>query len=864
MTKSGAGTLTLGNTNAYNGATIVTGGTLRTGPAAVGVTGFGGNGAGWTINSSGISSTAVTGNVLTLTDGNVYEIRTAFYNNPVPVGGFNASFVYQVQGAGTIANGMAFVLQNDTRGASALGGAGSGLGVGNISTGVAIQPSAEVEFSIYPGDGVGTAYAANGVWGGYTSTGPVNLANGDPIQVNLSYAGSNLVETLKDLSNSSSWSTTYTNINLAAVTGGSAAYVGLTGAAGGYGSTQTISNFAFTSLLPGSGALPTSSAVQVAAGATFDLSGAPQTIGSLAGSGTVTNTFSTPCTLTIGTDGTSTAFSGAIADGAGTLALVKVGSGTLMLSGSNGYSGGTTISGGTLNINADAALGTAPASPAANITFSGNGALQAGAATVLLSANRNIAINGGITATIDTQSNMMTIPGAVTGAGSLAKAGAGTLTLTGSTTYTGATTVQGGLLVLQGNSQSSSFTADSGGTLQMAGNTLSLSYESLTAQSGGAVEYNAATINGGYLHGPGVHVTLPGGTSNFNGVTTYTSALFQQNGPANFANFTNGGQLANNTTLNWNGGGNSSSGTLNVNAACNVQDFTNNGVVTVNSGGTLNNAVSDITLGAASRTTINPGGQLNANSDGSGSAVDLNGALLVNNGTVVGTTNVYYGALAQGSGTYGSVNVYNGGQFKPGNSPGQVTTGPTTWNSGGQYLIEINDATGTAGTNWNLWNINGPLALDAGTTPNSRFNLVLESESGGIPGLAANFDDTIAHQWLIAETSGGISGFDPDLFSVNTTGFANNLGAGHFYVSQTGNAVDLNYTPTPEPSTLVLLAAGAAGLVGYGSWRRGRKRSLALTVDPTLSGDNEAGAPDDGPAVLSLRPCRARATRRAA
>ena len=135
-----------------------------------------------------------------------------------------------------------------------------------------------------------------------------------------------------------------------------------------------------------------------------------------------------------------------------------------------------------------------------------------------------------------------------------------------------------------------------------------------------------------------------------------------------------------------------------------------------------------------SRTTINPGGQLNANSDGSGSAVDLNGALLVNNGTVAGTTNVYYGSLAQGSGTYGPVNVYNGGAVQARQQPRSGHDGTDDLELRRQYLIEINDATGTAGTNWNLWNINGPLALDAGTTPNSRFNLVLESESGGIPG----------------------------------------------------------------------------------------------------------------------------------
>ena len=72
--------------------------------------------------------------------------------------------------------------------------------------------------------------------------------------------------------------------------------------------------------------------------------------------------------------------------------------------------------------------------------------------------------------------------------------------------------------------------------------------------------------------------------------------------------------------MTWDGGMNATSGQFVVNAVANVQDWTNNGVVTVNSGGTLNNAISDIVSGGGSRITVNPGGQLNANSDGSGSA----------------------------------------------------------------------------------------------------------------------------------------------------------------------------------------------------------------------------------------------------
>ena len=160
------------------------------------------------------------------------------------------------------------------------------------------------------------------------------------------------------------------------------------------------------------------------------------------------NNSSSAVALTVGNNNSSTTFSGSLTGGG---SLNKTGSGTLSLTGNNSFSGGTTISGGTLNIDGDMALGTAPASPATNVTFSGNGTLQAGAATVSLSGNRNIVINSGITATIDSQSNMMTVPSVVGGPGSLAKTGNGTLTLTANGTYSGDTTVLAGILQVTGS-----------------------------------------------------------------------------------------------------------------------------------------------------------------------------------------------------------------------------------------------------------------------------------------------------------------------------------------------------------------------------------------------------------------------------
>ena len=65
---------------------------------AGGFSGFGSNGAGWTVNNTAITSTPITNNVLTLTDGGGGEGRSASTSSPVVINnaaGFTASFVYK-------------------------------------------------------------------------------------------------------------------------------------------------------------------------------------------------------------------------------------------------------------------------------------------------------------------------------------------------------------------------------------------------------------------------------------------------------------------------------------------------------------------------------------------------------------------------------------------------------------------------------------------------------------------------------------------------------------------------------------------------------------------------------------------------
>ena len=316
LTKVGAGTLGLSGNSTYAGSTVVNQGTLQLG-AGSGLSGavnnFGGSGTGWTMNGGA----AVANNVLTLTDRNNGEARTAFYNTPVPVNGqFTANFTYQDVGGSVnstnFADGAAFILQNAGGGATAIGGGGGGFGYAGMT------PSAAIEFNVYTGHTIGTNYATGGATGTYNLTGAVNVSSGDPINVTVVYNGSTqLTETLTDATTLATYSTTYTVGSLATTTGGNTAYVGFGGGTGGLNANQTISNFNFSS-----GAvniLPVATPLTVAAAATVDLNGSAQQVASLAdgsgGGGTLINSAQYPATLTVSPTGTLTAFSGTIQGG---------------------------------------------------------------------------------------------------------------------------------------------------------------------------------------------------------------------------------------------------------------------------------------------------------------------------------------------------------------------------------------------------------------------------------------------------------------------------------------------------------------------------------------------------------------------
>ncbi|HMN84534.1 MAG TPA: autotransporter-associated beta strand repeat-containing protein, partial [Bauldia sp.] len=123
-------------------------------------------------------------------------------------------------------------------------------------------------------------------------------------------------------------------------------------------------------------AFSSKSVFSVAAGATLDINGYAVSISGLTdydgAGGLVTNADSVHKSFTLTGDDSYTVFSGTIADGDHNIGLVKAGSGTQVLKGTNAYSLATEISGGILQIDGSVT----------STTFVENGGMLAGSGTL--------------------------------------------------------------------------------------------------------------------------------------------------------------------------------------------------------------------------------------------------------------------------------------------------------------------------------------------------------------------------------------------------------------------------------------------------------------------------------------------------
>ncbi|EDE4803543.1 fibronectin-binding autotransporter adhesin ShdA, partial [Salmonella enterica subsp. enterica serovar Infantis] len=161
----------------------------------------------------------------------------------------------------------------------------------------------------------------------------------------------------------------------------------------------------------------------------------------------------------------------------GTGSVVKSGDKTLTLSGTNSYTGGTTISGGTLVANNVEALGTGDVTNNATLELNTGGDFTnaiSGSGQVVKSGDKTLTLSGANSYTGGTTISGGTLVAndvnalgtgdvtdnatlalnavgdfnnAIGGSGKVEKSGDDTLTLSGSNTYTGGTLINGGTLV---------------------------------------------------------------------------------------------------------------------------------------------------------------------------------------------------------------------------------------------------------------------------------------------------------------------------------------------------------------------------------------------------------------------------------
>ena len=479
LTKVGAGTLSLSGANAYTGSTTINGGTLAlnagaTLPASLPTTLAGGttlrlNGTAQQIGdlTGGAGAQLELGATLTVTENGATSFAGAISGpgNLIKDGSgtLTLSGANSYSGTTNINAGTLTVSGSGTLGADA---AAVASGATLNLAGVTLTSPSTLNLS---GSGVGGIGALTGTGtagyngaitlGGATTVGVGTL--GDTLTLSGGIAGAGMALTKVGAGtlvlNGAGGYSGGTSIEAGAVSAGNPTALGTGLTTVKAAGTLNILN-GITLTAPSALSLEGSLMGIGSAGynGLITLVGAAAKIGSTADAGLPV----VPGVLTLGSGVT------------GSAALTKIGEGTLRLSGSNTYTGGTAINGGTLYMNSGASLpGLGPVTLAnADVTLDLNNTnQQIGTLSGGGTAGGRIALGTG-TLTV-TQNADADFQGVISGAGGLTKDGPATLTFSHRNTYSGLTHVAGGILKIAASDAldaASRLQVDGGGTVELA------------------------------------------------------------------------------------------------------------------------------------------------------------------------------------------------------------------------------------------------------------------------------------------------------------------------------------------------------------------------------------------------------------
>jgi autotransporter-associated beta strand protein len=522
--------------------------------------------------------------------------------------------------------------------------------------------------------------------------------------------------------------------------------------------------------------------------------------------------------------------SGAIS---GTVGLTKAGTGTLILSGDNPYTGDTTVSAGTLKLpyewavqNSTVIMGGGTAAVVFDSAETANAFWFGGLAAPSSGAGYDIALQNNdpntlaIALTVGSNGASTTYAGVLSGGGSLTKRGAGTFTLSNAaSTYAGATNIAAGMVIV-------SKLADGGQPSSIGAS--ANAYTNLLLGNGTTLKYVGAGDSTDRLF-------------TINGTAAGHGATLDASGSGPIV-FTNTGSLAYGT-------GNQTR-TLNL--------------IGANTGAnTLAAVIGNNGTSAVSVVKDGPGTWVLTGASTYTGATTINaGTLLVNNSIGTGAVTVNSGATLGGYGTIGgAVTVNAGGTVAPGDGVGALTAGGNfamtdgsiyEWQLAGKSVGQYDSITAAS------INLTGLITFEIdkslfGGSVSVTDSFVVASATTGIITNSATFDLILPSGWsggTLAVSEGskelilsGLSSLIPgdtngdkvvdaaDFINLKKNfGKSGGVAQGDFNASGTVNWADLGIlmsnmgtgggapATTPEPATLGLLALGALAVI-----RRRRK-----------------------------------------